>query len=223
MTGQSEQRMPTFLLLENRQAERLPAPFQADDVRFPRELVEYFTTRFTRPGDAVFDPFAGFGTALVAAEACGRQGWGLELDPDRHKYIAERLENPQRVFCANARDMSSCDIPPVRLCISSPPYSHPHGATDALNAYRTPGRGYSAYLSGIRDVYRGVRNLLTPDGAVIIEVSNLKVSGEVVPLAWDIADAVSSVLTFHGEVVVGWNPTYTYGYDHSYCLIFRRS
>ena len=35
------------------------------------------------------------------------------------------------------------------------------------------------------------------------------------------ASAVAGVLEFEGEVVVGWDH-YNYGYDHSYCLVFRR-
>lgn len=33
------------------------------------------------PGQAVFDPFLGSGTSLIAGEVCGRQVLGIELDP----------------------------------------------------------------------------------------------------------------------------------------------
>jgi len=42
------------------------------------------------------------------------------------------------------------------------------------------------------------------------------------PLAWDIAREVSNVLNFLGEIVISWEPTYAYGYDHSYALIFSK-
>ncbi len=54
----------------------------------------------------------------------------------------------------------------------------------------------------------------------MVEVANLKKMGAVTPLAWDIARAISQVLRFEGGIVVAWEPTYGYGYDHSYCLIF---
>jgi DNA modification methylase len=38
---------------------------------------------------AVYDPFLGSGTTLVAAEQTGRVGFGLELEP---KYVAVILE-----------------------------------------------------------------------------------------------------------------------------------
>jgi DNA modification methylase len=44
------------------------------------------------PGDVVFDPFAGTGTTLVAAEQLARRSWGVELDPDNVSVIHGRLE-----------------------------------------------------------------------------------------------------------------------------------
>lgn len=51
----------------------------------------------------------------------------------------------------------------------------------------------------------------------------------VTPLAFDGADVVSEVFHFGGEVVVTWEGdgspdrvgSFGYGYDHSYCLVFR--
>lgn len=62
---------------------------------------------------------------------------------------------------------------------------------------------------------------------LVIEVSNLK-GKKVTTLAWDIAKEVSKVFHFEGEIIIDWktkgiqrNGNYGYGYDHSYCLIFR--
>ena len=33
------------------------------------------------PGQAVYEPFMGSGTTLIAAETCGRICYGIELDP----------------------------------------------------------------------------------------------------------------------------------------------
>jgi hypothetical protein len=46
------------------------------------------------------------------------------------------------------------------------------------------------------------------------------VNGVFTPLAWDIGREGSQVLYFEGEVVVTWQPTYGFGYDHSYCRVF---
>lgn len=57
----------------------------AHPCQFPVELVERFVLSLTDENDAVFDPFLGSGTSVVAALRQGRRGFGAELAPD---YIA---------------------------------------------------------------------------------------------------------------------------------------
>jgi site-specific DNA-methyltransferase (adenine-specific) len=45
----------------------------------------------TRPGDAVLDPFLGSGSTAVAARELGRPWTGIELSPDYHEIIRQRL------------------------------------------------------------------------------------------------------------------------------------
>lgn len=46
---------------------------------FKPELPDYFIRRYTKPGDVVFDPFAGRGTTVLQANILGRIGWGNEI------------------------------------------------------------------------------------------------------------------------------------------------
>lgn len=46
---------------------------------------------YTRPGDLVFDPFAGSGSTLVAARELGRRGLGIELDAGHAQTGLSRL------------------------------------------------------------------------------------------------------------------------------------
>jgi hypothetical protein len=92
---------------------------------------------------------------------------------------------------------------------------------DPLTDYATMGKGYAPYLQDIRNIYRQIASLMKEGSRVVIEASNLKRSG-VTPLAWDIAGEVGKEISFEGEIVIGWEPTYGYGYDHSYCLVFRK-
>jgi DNA-binding transcriptional regulator YiaG len=46
----------------------------------PYELIERFILNSSKPGDFVFDPFAGTGTTLIAAAKNGRRAMGCELE-----------------------------------------------------------------------------------------------------------------------------------------------
>jgi hypothetical protein len=90
---------------------------------------------------------------------------------------------------------------------------------DPLADYRAKNQGYTAYLRDLRSIYGQLRQRMQPAGTVVLEVANLKLDGQVTTLAWDVAQEVSKVLRFEGEVVVGWDKA-AYGYDHSYCLVY---
>ena len=50
--------------------------------QFPVGLVERLVLALTNPGDLVFDPYCGAGSAGVAALVTKRRFWGCEIEPD---------------------------------------------------------------------------------------------------------------------------------------------
>ena len=46
----------------------------------------------SRPGEAVYDPFLGSGTSVIAAEMTGRVCYGLELNPAYVDVIVRRWQ-----------------------------------------------------------------------------------------------------------------------------------
>jgi tRNA G10 N-methylase Trm11 len=214
--------MKTYLQLPNAHPDPLPDQFADDDVRYAPDLVRTFLAEYTRVGEVVFDPFAGFGTTLLVAEAMERRAIGLEYDRDRWNYTRSRLRHPETLLHGDARQLASYALPRIDFTITSPPYMRRDDPTDPLAAYQEPGRGYDAYLADLQAIYHQIGLLMTETARAVIEVANLKHSGMVTTLAWDMAHAISQVLRFEGEIVVAWEPTYGYGYDHSYCLLFSR-
>jgi site-specific DNA-methyltransferase (adenine-specific) len=55
----------------------------------------------TMPGDIVFDPTAGTGTALVVAKQLGRNAIGIEIDPAHVELIKNRLTNLRKADKVN--------------------------------------------------------------------------------------------------------------------------
>ena len=60
--------------------------------QFPIELVERCVLALTDAGDWVYDPYAGVGSALIAAAKRGRRGMGSEQDGDYVALARERLD-----------------------------------------------------------------------------------------------------------------------------------
>jgi SAM-dependent methyltransferase len=213
--------MRTFQRLKNQQHRKLPPEFQHEDLRYTEELVAIFLRQYTRPGATVLDPFAGYGTTLLAAEAMERVAYGIEFDARRARYIRSQLQHPANLIHGDARQLLTYRLPPIDFSITSPPFMAADDVEDPFSNYTAPSNGYAAYLREIERIYTDVEQLLKPEGRAVLEVSNLKGENKVTTLAWDVARAVSGVLTFEGEVVIGWD-SYGYGYDHSYCLVFRK-
>jgi DNA modification methylase len=62
---------------------------------FPLAFASWFISNFCNPGEAVFDPFLGTGTTMVACEQLKRKCRGIELHPP---YVAVCLERMARAF-----------------------------------------------------------------------------------------------------------------------------
>ncbi len=210
--------MRTCISLRNTRARDLPPQFQ-DDVRYADSLVEFFMRELTQPGDVVFDPFAGYGTTLIVAEAMGREAFGIEFDPARARYIQGQLRHPDHLIQGDSRQLLSYDVPCFDLSLTSPPYMCKDDVEDPFTNYTTVGQGYRAYLQTLQQIYQQMATLMSSGAYVVVEVANLKEGGRVTPLAWDVGQAIGQILTFQGEIIVDWD-TYGYGYDHSYGLVF---
>ncbi|WP_020577933.1 TRM11 family SAM-dependent methyltransferase [Actinopolymorpha alba] len=185
---------------------------------FTPELVEAFLAEYTRPGDVVFDPFAGFGTTLIVAERMGRRPLGLEILPDRVEFVRSRLNDPAAIQCADARTLDRLDLPRIDFSITSPPYmtrdDHPQ---NPLSGYQTLDGDYEAYLADLAEIYRHLRGQLAPDAKVVINAANLHLHKT--RLAWDIGQAVSKVLTYERDIVIDWDEPKEW-FTNDYCLVF---
>jgi DNA modification methylase len=224
--------MQTFLHLVHEYEFDLPDRFDGDP-RTPATYVEHFLSEFTDPDDTVLDPFAGFGTTLRVAERMGREAYGIEYDAGVASFAREQVDHPERVVHGDALDATSYnDVPPIDCCFTSPPYIVQGMEADPLTNYTETGRDYERYLTDIGSVFDHVDGLLRAGGRALVDVSNLKFEGTVTTLAWDVAKEVTERFRFKGEVVVTWGGndsssdhvegTYGYGYDHSYCLVFKQ-
>ena len=213
--------MKTFVLLDKAEHER-PGGIERDT--FPPALVEHFLKPYTISGETVLDPFAGFGTTLRVAEAMGRRSVGVEFLEERASYIASWAGPLATVVHGDSRRIDELGLERADFCITSPPYMCRNDPQDPLQGYTVDGEGYDAYLDGLADIFRRVGKVLKPGARCVVNVSNIDRYDGLTTLAWDVAAAVSTVMTLRKEYIVCWSDDdHTFGYDHEYCFLFENT
>jgi site-specific DNA-methyltransferase (adenine-specific) len=74
-------------------------PFRgAHFATFPPELPRRCILAGSRPGDTVFDPFAGSGTTLLVADQLGRHAIGIEMNPAYADLARRRITDNAPLF-----------------------------------------------------------------------------------------------------------------------------
>lgn len=63
----------------------------------PSWLMSALVRDYSRPGDVVCDPFAGWGSTLAAASSLGRSAIGAEMDQQAFNEAKRRLQRPLQV------------------------------------------------------------------------------------------------------------------------------
>ena len=105
--------------------------------KYPEELCERFIRFFTKRTQWVIDPFLGVGSTLVAARTLGRNGVGIELNPEFAAIARKNLKKPsleahmhdtkQLVIEGDSTRLADLlveHVPEIKyhLCMTSPPY-----------------------------------------------------------------------------------------------------
>ena len=214
--------MRTCITLPNTEAPNDLSPFHDDCMPHFEPLVRHFIEEYTHPRDVVFDPFAGTGVVMRVAERMGRIPFGLDSDRQRVERTRARMNHIYNIIHGDPRKMTSFGLPTIDFSFTVPPYSQLDIPKSPFPSSTSQQSSYLCYLSELQSIYKQMATLMRPGAVAVIEASNVRTPTGLTPFAWDIGIMVSEALEFEGEVVVNWEPTYGYGYDHSYCLVFRK-
>lgn len=89
----------------------------SSDIRFSNAFARKMIRMFTKKGDKILDPFAGFGTTLFNAQSLGRIGYGIEFDKQRCSLIQQKLRSPSLIICGDSLKLSSYNLPKFDFCL----------------------------------------------------------------------------------------------------------
>jgi len=199
--------------------------------KFPETMAQEFIEFFTKAGETVLDPMAGTGSALVAALRCGRNSYGIELNP-KYAEIAKQIIAGEReslgspianlkseIIQGNASYATKFEIPTVDYVLTSPPYwdmLHARGAetqkkrrsADELDVFYSDDpddignlHDYEEFLEKLVCIYVGLKPLLREKAYLTIIVKNVKKGGVIYPLAWDIGRELGKTYTLKDEKI----------------------
>jgi len=198
--------------------------------KFPETMAQEFIEFFTKRGELVLDPMVGTGSTLVAALRCGRNSYGIELNPLYAQIAAEVVREEKEVLSGtddlvakviegDAQQAVHYGIPCVDYVFTSPPYwdmLHARGAEnqkkrraaselDVIYSDNPNDVGnlhdYEQFLGRLIDIYTGLKPLLRHKAYLTIIVKNIKKGGKIYPLAWDIARELGKVYTLKDEKI----------------------
>jgi SAM-dependent methyltransferase len=225
--------MPETWFLASMDLEDLPQGVRYPQLATPEAVVARYIEKYSRPGDVVLDPFAGYGSTLRVASRLGRQAYGIELDAERFAFASQRLPQGARLFQGDARELHRFELPRVDLCFTGPPFF----ASDRLlhlAGFPSLADDYDRYLEELAAVFATAARLMRPGAHAIALFANLPVPagfrGEgspagILPLAWDCARVIDRVVPLVGEEIwcisqgSGRSP---FAGGHAQILIFQR-
>lgn len=233
--------------------------------KYPEELCERFIEYFTKKGDWVLDPFLGVGSTLLASKTLGRNGVGVELNPNFVEIAQTSLQARDSEFLVEETiitgDASAINTllsheyaGKFKLCLTSPPYwnmlsKHRGGSNSQHRKRKEEGlqlvysdsekdianvEEYDKYLATIISIFQKLKPFLTPDAYIVIIAQNIRdESGELKPIAWDLAYRLKEIYILKQEQIWcqtdkpagiwGYPKTYVSNVHHHYCLIFQNT
>ena len=193
-----------------------PAPF-------PVALAERIIECYAADGaGTVLDPFAGSGSALIAALQKGMDAVGLDVNPDYRDMFEQRLSlfsasGHWRYEVCDARALGTVVDPcSVEICITSPPYwdiQNRRRSADgkASRPYSNNGHDlgnmdhYGEFLAALGCVAAQVETALRPKGYFVLNVMDIRKKSLFYPLHQDAAASVGDHTSLTLEDIIIWD------------------
>jgi DNA modification methylase len=199
--------------------------------KFPETMAQEFIEFFTKEGEIVLDPMAGTGSTLIAALRCGRNSYGIELNP-KYAEIAQQIIEEERallgdsvsslqslIINGDAAQITNYQLPIVDYVLTSPPYwdmlrakgsetQKKRRSSIELDVHYSDDPNdmgnisdYDEFLEKLVNIYKGLKPLLREKAYMTIIVKNVKKGGKIYPLAWDIARELGKTYTLKDEKI----------------------
>lgn len=213
--------MPEIFITLPYKLERDPPPFEDNYIKTPESLIRHFLDGYTKPGDRIFDPFAGLGTTLFMAEKMKRIPFGVEAEDSRHQWVAGQMKHWHHLIHGDSARMDRMGFPKMDACITAPPFMAITDKWNPLFAGNPAKSGYETYLKRMKFIFGKLTQVMKRNVPVIVQVDNIP-GKTFTPLVRDLGYAISSVMKQDDEIIVAWKGGRA-DYRHTHCLVFKNT
>lgn len=194
-------------------------PSQLDEwkVAFPPRVVEKLIKEYSKKGDTIFDPFAGFGTTIMVAKRLGRKAFGTEIEQEPIEFAKKKFNVD--LIKKSAFELDYSKYQKIDLCIFSPPYWGP-----SLEA-----NTYEEYVEKLRELSAIIKGRMNKGAHMLVLIQNYQTDNGLLTQAWDIGNAIKKELFLEQDLI--WcidrrkskRDMQHEAADHHYCLVFRKN
>lgn len=169
---------------------------------FIPQIPHQLMTRYTQQGDWVLDTFAGSGTTLIECRRMGRNGLGIELNPEiaaRARDIVQQAPNPQQIHTEIVQGNSvnldyenllrSRDIEQVQLLLMHPPYHDIIRFSDDEQDLSNS-QSVDDFVEQFTEIVRRTYAILESERYLAVVIGDKYVKGEWIPLGFYLMQSV---------------------------------
>ena len=249
LTGKEWIQFTKSWFIEDGKSSEITKEIDLHPASFPPSMIKDFIKFFTKENEWVLDPFLGTGSTLVACDETGRNGVGVELYQKYYETAKKRTDQELILGdCKVVIQKLKKKNRKFQLCITSPPYWNILKKKKDYNQKKRESLGldlkygddlndfglidqYDDFIENLVLLFLSISDLITDNGHIIIVVQNIRESGNVLPVAFDLTQKLGKTFAFQGEKIWLQNQKTLrpYGYPyafvpnvhHHYCLIFK--
>lgn len=175
---------------------------------WPPQMARNIILRYSKPNELVLDQMCGSGTTLIECKLLGRNGIGVDINPDYVMITRDRLdfeyypldegfpETLIRAFVGDARNLNLIKEEEIDLIATHPPYANIISYSSRKN--RVPGdlsfaRSVEGYLEGMRKIAKESFRVLRTGRFCCVLVGDTRRHRHHVPIAFRVMQAFLDV------------------------------